>query len=187
MGLFYGMGFRYTYFTKTHEKLQKNQNYILISNHTSMMDIMLMCILHPYHPICFIGKAELAKIPIFGIVYRRICILVDRSDAKSRAEVYPKAAQKIHAGQNLVIFPEGGVPDDENIALAPFKDGAFSIASKHDIPIAIYSFIGLKEHFPFRWSKGSPGRITVVYHGIIENNTKENLKTQAWQMMKDSL
>lgn len=183
LGLFYGMGFRYRLVSQSTEKLDTRQNYILISNHTSMMDIMLMCVLHPHHPICFIGKAELAKIPIFGLIYRRICILVDRNNSKSRAEVYTKAAEKIKAGQSLVIFPEGGVPDDERVILDPFKDGAFSLSAKHEIPIAVYTFIGLKEFFPFRWNAGSPGCIDVIFHGIIQNDTKENLKNTAREMM----
>lgn len=164
------MGFRYNLVRETKKKLDKTQQYILIANHTSIMDVMLMCVLHPDHPICFIGKAELAKIPIFNIIYKRVCILVDRKNPKSRAEVYRKASEKMRNGQNLVIFPEGGVPDDTNIMLDEFKDGAFRISSESQTPIAVYTFMGLKEMFPFDNGKGYPGEVAVVLNDILEPN-----------------
>ncbi|EKB61239.1 lysophospholipid acyltransferase family protein [Bergeyella zoohelcum] len=186
--LFYGMGFRYQLMNTTGQQLDRKQNYILIANHTSIMDIMLMSILHPHHPICFIGKAELAKIPLFGLIYKRICIMVDRGNIKSRARVYPLAAQKIKNGQSIVIFPEGGVPDDTSVILSPFKEGAFKIASEHQIPIAVYTFQGLKEMFPFDNKKGYPGKIKVHFHGILPPNTDaETLKTEAFCRMKKVL
>jgi len=82
--LFYGMGFRYELISKTEKKLDPERQYIFIANHTSIIDIMMMCVLHPKHPLCFIGKAELAKIPIFNIIYKRIAIMVDRKTRKPR-------------------------------------------------------------------------------------------------------
>lgn len=186
--LFYGMGFRYELIKETKKKLNKNQNYIFIANHTSIMDVMLIGILHRQHPICFIGKAELAKVPIFGIIYKRICILVDRKDAKSRAKVYTKAAEKMNAGQNLVIFPEGGVPDDTSIILDQFKDGAFSLSRQHQFPIVVYTFLGLKERFPFEHSKGFPGKVKVHLNAILEpTKSVEELKSDSRQLILKTL
>ena len=84
-GIFYGMGFRYELIKLTDKKIDKDQQYVIIANHTSIMDIMLPVILFPKHPICFVGKKELVKIPIFGTIYKRICVIVDRSSARSRA------------------------------------------------------------------------------------------------------
>lgn len=149
---------------------------------------MLMCVLHPKHPICFIGKAELAKIPIFSIIYKRICILVDRKDPKSRADVYRKAAEKMNHGQNIVIFPEGGVPDDISVLLDTFKDGAFILSAKHQFPIAVYTFIGLKEMFPFDSSKGFPGKVKVYLNQILEPNfSAGELKTISQNEIKKTL
>lgn len=186
--LFYGMGFRYELIRYTDKTLDKNRQYIFIANHTSLMDIMLMCVLHPHHPLCFIGKAELAKVPIFRIIYKRVCILVDRKSPRSRAEVYTKAAEKMKNGQNLVIFPEGGVSDDMSLILGEFKDGAFKMAAENNIPIAVYTFIGLKEMFPFDNGKGHPGKVKVVFNGILEPAPdSEQLKTVAYGMIKNCL
>ena len=175
---FYGMGFRYDLIKKTTEQLDKNRQYIFIANHTSSMDILLMCILHSEHPLCFIGKAELAKIPVFGMIYRRIAILVDRRDPKSRAGVYRQAARKMNSGQSLVIFPEGGVPE-ERILLDKFKDGAFTLSTKHFFPVVVYTFVGLGEKFPFDMTKGHPGKVTVVLNKIMEPTTLKEMKHKA--------
>lgn len=186
--LFYGMGFRYELIKETKQRIDPKTNYIFIANHTSIIDILLMCVLHPKHPICFIGKAELANIPIFSIFYKRICILVDRKDPKSRADVYRKAAIKMQHGQNIVIFPEGGVSDDPNVILDDFKDGAFILSSKHKFPIAVYTFVGLREMFPFDSTKGHPGNVRVHLNTILSPDiSKDQLKSISHNEIKKTL
>lgn len=187
-GMFYGMGFRYDLIKLSEQKKDKNIPYVFISNHTSIMDIMLVCILFPDHPICFVGKKELVKIPIFGTIYKRICVMVDRASAKSRADVYRRCAEKMEEGNSIAIFPEGGVPDDTSIILDDFKDGAFMLSSKHHSPIAVYTFVGLKEMFPFENSKGYPGRVKVYFNGIIEpTDSPKDLKAEAYETIKKTL
>lgn len=187
-GIFYGMGLRYELTNLTDKKIDKNCQYVVISNHTSIMDIMLPCILFPNHPLCFVGKKELEKIPIFGTIYRRVCVMVDRSSARSRADVYRRCAEKMEEGNSIVIFPEGGVPDDTSIMLDDFKDGAFILSSKHNSPIAVFTIIGLKEIFPFDNSQGRPGKVQVYFNDILlpTENPKE-LKLSSFETIKKTL
>lgn len=186
--IFYGMGLQYELTKLSNEKLDKNQQYVFISNHTSIMDIMLMCILCADHPICFVGKKELVKIPIFGTIYKRICVMVDRGSARSRADVYRRCAEKMEEGNSIVIFPEGGVPDDTSIILDEFKDGAFTLSSKHHSPIVIYTFVGLKEIFPFDNSKGYPGKAKVYFNGILyPSASPKELKLSSFETIKKTL
>ena len=186
--MFYGMGFRYKLIKETQKKIDKNQQYIFISNHTSIMDIMLPCILMPNHPLCYVGKKELVKIPIFGQIYKRICVMVDRSSVKSRSEVYRKCAERMKEGQSIVLFPEGGVSDDTSVLLSDFKDGAFTLASKHQFPVLVFTFVGLKEMFPFNNKIGFPGKVKVYFNGILEpNESAKYLKNRAQQEIKKTL
>lgn len=57
----------------------------------------------------FCRKKELVKIPIFGTIYKRVCVMVDRKSMKSRTDVYRRCAERMNDGQNIVIYPEGGV------------------------------------------------------------------------------
>lgn len=188
--IFYGTGFRYD--LSQNLTLIKNQSYIFISNHTSILDIMLMAILHKNHPIVFVGKAELAKLPIFGPIYKKICIVVDRSDTRSRTRVFKSAKEKINQGNSIVIFPEGGIPDDKNIVLDRFKDGPFSIAIATQIPIVVYSIKGLKEMFPWSWTDGHPGKVRVKLIDIISTENlslheKTEVKQICFQKIYDDL
>lgn len=186
--MFHGMGLRYEITRLSGETLDKSQQYVFISNHTSIMDIMLMCILCKDHPVCFVGKKELVKIPIFGTIYKRICVMVDRKSARSRADVYRRCAEKMEEGNSIVIFPEGGVPDDTSVILDEFKDGAFTLSSKHNSPIVIYTFIGLKEIFPFDNTKGYPGKAKVYFNGILYPSAPpKELKMSAFETIKKTL
>jgi len=187
-GVFYGMGMRYELIHLTDKKIDKNTQYVVISNHTSIMDIMLPCILFPNHSLCYVGKIELVKIPIFGTIYKRICVMVDRSSPRSRADVYRRCAEKMEEGNSIVIFPEGGVPDDTSVVLDGFKDGAFTLSSKHHSPIAVFTFIGLKEMFPFDHSKGFPGRVKVYFNDILEpTDSPKDLKLSSFETIKKTL
>ncbi|SHK05630.1 lysophospholipid acyltransferase family protein [Epilithonimonas mollis] len=188
IAMFYGMGFRYRLINKTNKKINKSQPYVIISNHTSIMDVMLPCILFPNHPLCYVGKKELVKIPVFGTVYKRVCVMVDRNSARSRADVYRRCAERMQKGQSIVIFPEGGVPDDTSIILDNFKDGAFILATKHQFPIAVYTFRGLKEMFPFDNSKGYPGVVKVFFNDILTPDLSlKTLKETAYEEIRLSL
>lgn len=187
-GMFYGMGLRYELINLTEKKIDRSRQYVVISNHTSIMDIMLPCILFPNHPLCYVGKKELVKIPIFGTIYKRVCVMVDRSSPRSRADVYRRCAEKMEEGNSIVIFPEGGVPDDTSILLDEFKDGAFTLSAKHGSPIAVYTFVGLKEIFPFDNSKGHPGKVKVYFNDIIEPSvSQKDMKTEAFKEIKKTL
>ncbi|MEO9893611.1 lysophospholipid acyltransferase family protein [Aurantibacter sp.] len=149
------------------QKIEKGKSYMLVANHTSMLDIMLM--LHiSRNPFVFVGKKELAKIPLFGFFYKRVCIMVDRSDSGSRTGVYRRAQKRLAQGLSICIFPEGGVPDDESIILDSFKDGAFKMALSHKIPIVPISFLDNKNRFSFTFLSGGPGRIRAKVHSFVE-------------------
>lgn len=186
--MFYGMGLRYELINLTDKKTDRNRQYVVISNHTSIMDIMLPCILFPNHPLCYVGKKELVKIPIFGTIYKRVCVMVDRGSARSRADVYRRCAEKMEEGNSIVIFPEGGVPDDTSIILDEFKDGAFTLSTKHQSPIAVYTFVGLKEIFPFDNSKGHPGKVKVYFNDVMEPSvSQKEMKSEAFNEIKKTL
>lgn len=163
--ILFGMGFHYK--VESEQSIEENKSYMIVANHTSMLDIMLMLAIIK-NPFVFVGKQELARIPIFGFFYKRTCILVDRSNSKSRMAVFTKAHKRIQRGLSVCIFPEGGVPDDESILLDHFKEGAFKLAIKHQIPILPISFGDNKERFPYTFFAGSPGIMRVKIHQQVE-------------------
>ena len=167
--ILYGMGCppRISY----SQKMLPNESYMLVANHTSMLDIMLMLRVSR-NPFVFVGKKELVNIPLFGFFYKRVCILVDREDRRSRTAVYRRAQKRLDQGLSICIFPEGGVPD-EAIVLDSFKDGAFKMAIAHRIPVVPITFYNNKMRFPFRFFSGSPGVLRTKVHPFIGTNNLE--------------
>jgi len=154
------------------EKLVKGKSYMLVANHTSMLDIMLMLRISK-NPFVFVGKKELVKIPLFGFFYKRVCIMVDREDSRSRTGVYRRAQRRIDQGLSICIFPEGGVPE-EDVLLDDFKDGAFKMAIAHNIPVVPMTFYDNKKRFSFTFLSGSPGLIRAKVHSFFETAILED-------------
>lgn len=180
-----GMGFNYK--IEGSEVFEDGKSYMLVANHTSMTDIMLMLIAVKNHPFVFVGKKELAKIPLFGFIYKRVCILVDRANSKSRYQVFERAQKRIEQGLSICIFPEGGVPE-EHIILDEFKDGAFRIAIEHGLPIVPMVFFDNKKRFSYTFFSGSPGKMRAKVFPIIETKGKtledrHELKMQVRQII----
>ena len=168
-GILLCMGFHYT--VERDEELEEHKSYMLVANHTSMIDIMLMLAL-VRNPFVFVGKKELTKIPLFGFFYKRTCILVDRKSPKSRMEVYQRAQKRLNQGLSICIFPEGGVPEDESVVLDEFKDGAFRLALEHQIPIVPITFADNKKRLSYTFFSGSPGLLRSKIHSFIPTEGK---------------
>ncbi|MBS9766999.1 MAG: 1-acyl-sn-glycerol-3-phosphate acyltransferase [Flavobacteriaceae bacterium] len=186
----YGMGF----YPKVErlQKMVKGNSYMIVANHTSMIDIMLMLYVVPENPFVFVGKKEIADTPLFGYFYRKTSILVDRSSAESRKDVYRQAKERLSKGLSICIFPEGLVPDDESVVLADFKNGAFSLAIEHQIPIVPMSFYDCKKRFSFTFFSGSLGALRVKIHPFVSTKgltlqDKNDLKQQVYDLMYNDL
>lgn len=112
------------------------QAYIYCANHSSYLDIpSLYCSI--FNDISFIGKASLGKVPLFGYIYSRIHILIDRKNRDSKQETVIRAKSALDKDRSIVIFPEGTIPKSTTRPpyLIEFKDGAFRMAIEKQIPI----------------------------------------------------
>ncbi len=148
-------------------QLKPGQQYLLVGNHTSYLDIVLM----GYVPrLCvFVGKKSLTKVPVFGFMFRKIHITVDRSNARSRYHVFEEGEKVIDQGLSLVMFPEGGISSANPPRLAGFRNGAFKLAIVKKVPIVPVTM-------PHNWriQPGDnkmimhPERPLVVFHEPIE-------------------
>jgi 1-acyl-sn-glycerol-3-phosphate acyltransferase len=102
------------------------ENYIVVCNHNSMLDIPIS---YPFIPggNKTIAKIEMAKIPLFGLIYRTGSVLVDRKSESSRKESYMNMKKVLEMGLHMCIYPEG----TRNLTSEPLKsfhDGAFRLA-----------------------------------------------------------
>ncbi len=174
-----GMGFNLKIVRE--EKPLPGKSYMFIANHTSMADIMLMLV-SVQNPFVFVGKKELANLPLFGFFYKRTCILVDRSSVRSRQAVFKHAQRRLNQGLSICIFPEGGV-SEADVVLDHFKDGAFRLAINHQIPIVPLTFPDNKKRFPFEFFSGSPGLMRAKVHSFISTEGKKTSDTKTLNIL----
>lgn len=182
--IFYGSGLRLQ--KKGFTKENFASPYVIIANHTSMMDIMLMLIVNK-DPMVFVGKKELLDLPVFGFVFKRMNITVDRSDSNSRIQVFRDAKRCIAEGKSICIFPEGGVPD-EDIFLKEFLDGPFAIAVMNKVPLITTTICGMKKILPYAYFRGGPGKVKLYLNQILETDRLnkshiEEIKTTSYDLI----
>ncbi|MFZ9661148.1 MAG: 1-acyl-sn-glycerol-3-phosphate acyltransferase [Chitinophagaceae bacterium] len=118
---------------KGKEKFIAGQNYIVVCNHSSFMDVPVSSPGIP-GPNKTIAKIEMSRIPLFGMIYKRGSVLVDRKNEKSRKDSINKMKEILEMGIHMCIYPEvtrnrSGKP------LKEFHDGAFKLAVQTGKPI----------------------------------------------------
>jgi 1-acyl-sn-glycerol-3-phosphate acyltransferase len=124
------------------------------------------------HNTIFVGKTGIENIPLFGYMYGKLHITVDRSKLKSRYTSLKRSLDAIDEGKSLIIYPEGGMISTKPPIMGKFKDGAFRIAVEKQIaivPVTIpYNWIILPpDEFLLRWH-----RLKVVFHEPIDTTGK---------------
>lgn len=186
--LIYGMGFHLKIDKK--QKTNPKKSYMFIANHASLLDPWIMIAMNK-NPLLFVGKKELVKLPIFGFFYKRAVVMVDRSNPKSRKEVYARIKKRLESGLSIAIFPEGLVPT-ENVVLAPFTNGAFSLAIEYKMPIVTQVYYDAKRFFSWDFFKGRPGIFRVKQLKFIStedltNEDRVNLKENTFNLVYNEL
>jgi 1-acyl-sn-glycerol-3-phosphate acyltransferase len=135
----YGIGCSIKLVGKNH--YDPSKNYVVTSNHNSLMDVPLLTPFFP-GPNKTIAKKSFAKIPLFGWVYSRGSVLVDRSSDASRKKSFDDMKNVLlKENLNMAIYPEG-TRNRTGDPLKSFYDGAFKLAAdcKKDIlPVVMFN------------------------------------------------
>ncbi len=111
---------------KGRENFKKGKTYIVVCNHNALIDVPVSS---PGIPggNKTIAKVEMAKIPVFGLIYKTGSVLVDRKDEASRRDSFLKMKQVLDMGLHMCIYPEG-TRNLTNQPLKSFHNGAFRLA-----------------------------------------------------------
>ena len=111
---------------KGREQFDGDEAFIVVCNHNSLLDPPLSS---PGIPEAnkTIAKIEMAKIPLFGLIYKRGSVLVDRKNDESRKQSYIRMKEVLNMGLHMCIYPEG-TRNKTQEPLARFHDGAFKLA-----------------------------------------------------------
>jgi 1-acyl-sn-glycerol-3-phosphate acyltransferase len=107
--------------------LPKDHAVVFVFNHISYIDIPFLLKTFRKRPIRILGKAELAKVPIFGFIYRNAAVTVDRESEEARTRSVKVLKKVLSKNISIAIAPEGTF-NTTNKPLKEFYNGAFRIA-----------------------------------------------------------
>lgn len=143
-------------------RLDPGASYVVMPNHTSLMDIPVLIAAFPGGRLCFVAKRELFRIPMFGWGMRAAGFIpVDRRDRRRAADVVHVATERLDAGDSVVVFPEETRSPDGR--LLPFQRGGFLMAIRSRRPILP---VGIRGSRVVRHKGGvlvRPGRVEVFF------------------------
>jgi 1-acyl-sn-glycerol-3-phosphate acyltransferase len=172
-------------------KPEKQQLYIFTPNHTSWFDIVIMGFLPKV--FVFVGKVSITKVPVFGYMYRKLHITVDRNSYRDRYRALVRAKEATEEGKCLVMYPEGGIRTTNPPHMATFKEGAFRVAIEQQIPVVPvtipYNWIILPEDGSLLVYRRS---IKAIFHEPIETvgmtvEDIDRLKDKTYQVIDQEL
>jgi 1-acyl-sn-glycerol-3-phosphate acyltransferase len=165
------------------ENFKPGEQYVVVCNHNSFMDIPLSSPGIP-GPNKTIAKVEMAKIPLFGMIYKTGSVLVDRKSEESRRNSFIKMKEVLQMGLHMCIYPEG-TRNHNPRQLQRFHEGAFKLAvdsGKQIIPTVILDTTKVlpRKGFYF-WPHPVQMHFLAPVSSI--NKTSSQLKEEIWQIM----
>ena len=127
------------------------------------MDIPVLLCAFRYQKIRVLGKAEMAKIPIFGFIYKNAVVSVDRSDMAHRAKSVQILKAVLKKNISIVLAPEGTFNMSDK-PLKEFYNGAFKIALETKTPIKPVLFLDAYERLHYKSILSlTPGKSRAIY------------------------
>ena len=124
------------------EKTPQEGRFLLVCNHQHMADVGVLISCFKKSKIAFISKQENRDMPVIGkIMHMTSSQTLDREDDRQALRVILKCIQLVKDKEvSMAVFPEG--TRSKTGKLLPFRNGAFKIAQKANVPIVVCTING---------------------------------------------
>ncbi len=161
---------------------------VFVFNHISFIDIPIMMKVFRKQSIRILAKAEMAKVPIFGYIYRNATVMVDRASNEARAKSVIQLKKVLANNISIVISPEGTF-NMTNKPLKEFYNGAFKIAVEMQTAIQPVLFLDAFDRLSYKSIFSmTPGKSRAVFLSAIEpENDALKLKQKVFDEMESGL
>lgn len=128
------------------EKLPKDEKFVLVSNHLSNLDSMVIDVYLKDYPLVFVAKKSLFKIPFFGKIIQGVGYLsLDRGNIRQELKVIKKGISMLETEEtSICVFPEG-TRNFTNDTLLEFKPGCFNLVTKSKKPLVVSIILGTND------------------------------------------
>lgn len=167
------------------ENFKQGKNYVVICNHRSLFDPPISSSSIP-GPNKTIAKIEMAKIPVFNIIYKRGAVLVDRNSEESRRASYLKMKEVLEQGLHMCIYPEG-TRNKTTAPLQRFHDGACRLAvdaKKPIIPALLFNTDKVMPRKPFFFWPLAKVEMHFLPAVEVEGKTLRQVKEEVFSLMQ---
>lgn len=136
------------------DKYRNNVTYIVVSNHQSLLDILLVFNLFKHFKL--VSKSEMFRLPFVGLnMYFNRYVKLIRGDKDSIKKMMVACEERLKEGNSVFFFSEGTRSHDARVN--SFKPGAFILAQKLKLPILPIAISGTSNALP---------KHSLNYHGI---------------------
>ncbi|MBW1713914.1 MAG: 1-acyl-sn-glycerol-3-phosphate acyltransferase, partial [Deltaproteobacteria bacterium] len=153
---------------------------VLVSNHRSLYDVLAFLAYLPLD-FKFVVKKELMAVPLWGQAMKRAgYVSIDRESSGQAREMIREAAEKISRGNSIFLFAEGTRSEDDK--LAPFKRGAFVLASQSGCDVVPLVIEGSRQVLPKKSWRINPGQISITALAPV---TDPSLKKNSRRLMTE--
>lgn len=163
-----------------------NEHFLVVSNHLSMFDAIVMIDRFKPQPVIGITKMENENIPICGpFIHNAGFIALDRSNARKAIGAIKRANSFIeNKWSNIFVYPEGTRSKTDE--MLPFHAGSFNIAYRINAPVVVCNFKGtnkISKNFPFKSTKVNLDIIDVIYPESYQSMNTQELADMARNMI----
>ncbi len=166
--------------------IPKDKNFIIMSNHQSLLDIPILMLVIP-RKFSFIAKKQLFRIPILGWDLKlQGHFGIDRENPRKAVRQMAHIKQEVQNGRSLLIFPEGTRTIDGS--LHPFKRGGFTLAAETGTTILPVRLTDMHKIINKKSFKLTPGTVTIKFHKPIpiQKLPKSQAKDRAKNLMEET-
>ena len=172
------------------ELIPKDTRYLMVSNHRSLADPVVMVNKMPKEEITFVSKPGNLKIPIIGKVMHKCgCLPLDRENNRESLKTVKAATEYINKDYcSVVIYPEGTRSKQEG--MLPFHAGSFKIAQRADVPVVVVALRNTDKvihNFPLKKTNVYIDVIGVIDAGYVKEHKTKDTAQLAQEMIEKKL
>lgn len=173
------------------ELLPQGTRFLLVSNHRSNFDPPVHMFVFRKYQLSFISKKENYKIPFVNkLMHRCFCLPLDRDDNRAAVKTILQAADLMKKDVVCMgIFPEGRRNNTDEILL-PFRNGAFKIAQRANVPVVVTTIWGtdnILRNFPLRHTDVEVHILGVISPSDDVHQQTKEISDIVWPMMEKDL
>ena len=127
------------------EKVPTDGRFLLVCNHVSLADPVVLLRAFTGKQLAFISKRENQSMFLVGkVMHKMLCQPINRENDKEALKTIIKCIQILREDKaSVAVFPEGYIHEDKK--LHHFRSGVFKIATKTEVPIVVCTLKNTKD------------------------------------------